>query len=161
MSETLVLDQSYQPLARVPWQKAIVLLFTDKVEVVEHYSDREVRSVSVTIKMPSVVRFLKKIKRRKRPVKFSRENVYNRDGGKCQYCSKDLTKSESTYDHVLPKSRGGKTDWDNIVIACGKCNQKKRNRTPEEAGMHLKCKPYKPKYLPSLLTFTFSWHSTE
>ena len=146
--ETLVLDTSYQPMARVSWQRAVTLLFLGKIEVVEEYDDREIRSTTVVIKMPSVIRFLRKITRKKKKIKFSRENVYARDNGKCQYCQKRITRADATYDHVVPRSKGGKTTWDNIVISCVKCNQDKGGRTPGQAGMKLKVKPIRPKKLP-------------
>src|SRR4051812_11836 len=110
--ETLVLSASYEPVARVSWQRAISLVFGGKVEVVEEYEDREVRSITFAIKMPSVVRFLKSVRGRKRAVKFSRENVYARDLGKCQYCNGKVQRHESTYDHVVPRAQGGKTQWE-------------------------------------------------
>ena len=84
--DTLVLSQSYQPIGRVSWQRAMTLFFQDKVEVVEEYEDREVRAVTFSVKMPAIVRFLNKIRRKKKACKFSRENVFTRDKGKCQYC---------------------------------------------------------------------------
>ena len=154
--ETLVLDTSYRPLMRVSWQRAITLLFLNKIEIIEEYEDREVRSVTVSIKMPSVIRFLRSIRRKKKAVKFSRENVYARDKGSCQYCKKRVTRSEATYDHVLPRSKGGKTTWENIVIACVPCNQKKGGRLPGPAGMKLATKPVKPKKLPDV-RLTMFW----
>ena len=155
--ETLVLNSIWQPVARVPWQRAITMLFLGKVEVVEEYEDQTIRSVTFEVKMPSVVRFLRMLKHRKPVVRFSRENVFARDHGQCQYCSVKLSRAEATYDHVVPKSRGGGTHWENIVIACVRCNQKKGGRTPAEAKMRLKTAPVKPARLPEgvRLTFTF------
>lgn len=155
--ETLLLTQGYQPVARVSWQRAMTLLCLGKVEVVDEYEDRDVRSVSVTFKMPSVVRFLRDVRRKKRVVKFSRENVYARDKGKCQYCLNAVPRHKATYDHVVPKSKGGRTTWDNIVIACMQCNQDKKALTPSQAGMKLRSKPVRPKSLPNVFTFTMAW----
>ncbi|MBL8955201.1 MAG: HNH endonuclease, partial [Myxococcaceae bacterium] len=127
--DTLVLNATYEPLCRISWQRAITLLFNGKVEVVDEYEDKTVRSVTFELKMPSVVRFLRLLKRRKPVVRFSRENVYARDGGKCQYCTRPVSRAEATYDHVTPRRLGGVTSWDNIVIACVACNQKKGGRT--------------------------------
>jgi 5-methylcytosine-specific restriction endonuclease McrA len=127
-----------------------------KVEVVEEYEDQEIRSVTFSIKMPSVVRFVNAIRRKKKVVKFSRENVYARDHGKCQYCSQKVARPEATYDHVVPRTQGGKTVWDNIVIACMGCNQKKGGRTPTQAKMTLKTRPVRPKKLPDVRV-TLSW----
>lgn len=155
--ETLVLNAGWQPVARIPWQRAITLLFLGKVELVEEYEDKTIRSVSFEVKMPSVVRFLRMLKRRKPVIRFSRENVYARDHGRCQYCGKDVTRSEATYDHVVPRSQGGGTHWENIVIACVPCNQAKGGKTPAQARMKLLTSPVKPTKLPDTLRLTFTW----
>lgn len=155
--DTLLLTQGYQPVARVTWQRAMTLLCLGKVEVIDEYEDRDVRSVSVAFKMPSVVRFLRSTRRKKRVVKFSRENVYARDKGKCQYCRQPVPRPKATYDHVVPKSKGGRTTWENIVIACTPCNQQKKALTPAQAGMKLHSKPVRPKSLPNVFMFTMAW----
>jgi len=148
-TRTLVLSQGYEPLKVIPWERAITLLFLGKIEVIEEY-DHDVRSTSLVIKMPSVVRLLSAFKRRKKRVKFSRINIFGRDKYRCQYCGIKGKLGDLTYDHVLPKSRGGKTTWKNIVSCCEKCNSKKRDRTPNEAGMHLRSKPRQPSWVPSM-----------
>lgn len=155
--DTLVLDTSYMPVARVHWQRAVTLLFAGKVEVVEEYEDKHVKSVTFSIKMPSIVRFLRAKRGKKRAVKFSRENIYTRDSGKCQYCATKLARPQATYDHVIPRAKGGITNWENIVICCFSCNQKKRDRTPAEAGMKLLSIPVRPKKLSEHLKLTISW----
>lgn len=154
--ETLVLNRGYEPIARVPWQRAVTLLFRGKVEVVEEYEDRDIRSVTIIFKMPSVVRLIRALGRTRRNLKFSRENVYARDAGKCQYCERRVPRHEVTYDHVVPRSRGGHTTWENIVIACLACNQHKGGRTPEQAGMKLRCTPVKPKKLRETFRITLT-----
>ena len=146
--ETLVLNRGYEPVARVPWQRAVTLLFLGKVEVVEEYESREVRSVTVVFKMPSIVRLLRALRGARKAIKFSRENVYARDSGRCQYCGRGVRRDEITYDHVVPRALGGKTMWENIVTCCVGCNQAKGGRTPEQAGMRLRSAPVKPKKLP-------------
>jgi 5-methylcytosine-specific restriction endonuclease McrA len=155
--ETLVLDTSYLPVARVAWQRAITLIFAGKAEVVEEYEDKEIRSVTFAIKMPSVIRFLRALRGRKKAIKFSRENVYTRDHGQCQYCGGKVARPQATYDHVLPRSQGGKTTWENVVISCYDCNQKKAGRTPEQARMKLRSLPVRPKKLPDTFHLTFAW----
>lgn len=155
--ETLVLNAGWQPVARIPWQRAITLLFLGKVELVEEYEDKTICSVTFEVKMPSVVRFLRMLKRRKPVIRFSRENVYARDHGQCQYCGQKLARSEATYDHVVPRSQGGGTHWENIVIACVPCNQAKGGKTPAQARMKLRVTPVKPTKLPDTLRLTFSW----
>lgn len=144
---TLILDQTWRPHRVVSWQRAVTLLYEGKVEVIEE-GDEEIRSVTIVIKMPLVVRLLRAIRGRKNAVKFSRINVAARDGFSCQYCRQKYPLSKLTYDHVLPRSAGGKTEWTNIVCACYPCNERKRNRTPEQAGMALIKKPVKPSWLP-------------
>lgn len=154
--ETLVLSQGYEPVARVSWQRAVTLLTLGKIEVIENYEDRDIRSVTFSIKMPSVVRFLCAIRNRKKVIKFSRENVYSRDGGRCAYCSESVPRHEATYDHVVPRAQGGQTVWENVTICCYRCNQRKANRTPAQAGMALRSQPVRPKKLPDM-RITVSW----
>lgn len=149
MEQVLLLNITYEPLKVINWKRAIALLFLDKVEVVEEYS-REIHSVSFTIKLPSVVRLLRIVKRPNSPVKFSRQNIYARDKYRCQYCGGRFPSEELTYDHIIPKSRGGKTKWTNIVTSCIPCNRRKGGRTPTEAGMKLIRKPSKPTWVPAL-----------
>lgn len=155
--DTLVLDASYIPVARVHWQRAITLLFMGKVEIVEEYENREIRSVTVAWKVPSIVRFLKGLKSKAKAIKFSRENVYARDKGTCQYCGKKVPRPEATYDHVTPRAQGGATNWENIVICCMSCNQWKGNRTPAQAKMKLLSTPVRPKKLPNHAHITVQW----
>ena len=149
MEQVLLLNITYEPLKIINWKRAITLLFLEKVEVVEEYG-REIHSVSFTIKLPSVVRLLRMVKKPKTPVKFSRQNIYARDKYKCQYCGRRFPTEELTYDHIIPKSRGGKTKWENIVTCCIQCNRKKGGRIHTEAGMKLIRKPSRPTWLPAL-----------
>ena len=149
MEQVLLLNITYEPLKIINWKKAITMLCLGKVEVIEEY-DHEIRSVSFSLRLPSVVRLLKLIKRPQNPIKFSRQNIYARDRYKCQYCGRQFPSEELTYDHVLPKSRGGKTQWGNIVTCCVDCNRKKGGRTPEEAAIKLVRKPARPSWIPAL-----------
>jgi 5-methylcytosine-specific restriction endonuclease McrA len=155
--ETLLLDVGFSPVARVSWRRAITLLFEGKVEVVESYEDKTVRSVTLEMKVPAVVRFLRFIRGKKRSVKFSRENVWARDRGACQYCGAKCARHEFTYDHVTPRAQAGKTDWHNVVVCCMACNQKKGGRRPEQAGMVLRTQPVRPKTLPDVARLTLTW----
>ena len=146
-AQTLVLSQSYAPVKVVSWQRAITLLSLGKVEIVEEYDD-EIRSTYVVMKMPAVVRLVNAFRKRKKPVKFSRINIYGRDKYRCQYCKTKVSLRSGTYDHVVPRAQGGKTVWTNIVTACQPCNSKKGNRTPEQAGMQLITEPVQPKSVP-------------
>jgi 5-methylcytosine-specific restriction endonuclease McrA len=146
---TLVLDVGYQPVSRVPWETAIVWALERVVEVIDEYPDRYIRTPSWSVRMPSVVRFVRATPRKK-AIKFSRHNVYARDGGRCQYCGQRVRRDEFTYEHVVPRVLGGKTSWENVVVACVSCNQKKAGRTPAQAGMRLLSTPVKPKKLPNV-----------
>lgn len=145
---TLVLDRGHQPVNVVSWEEAITMLFTDKADVLEEY-EHVIHSPSGTQK-PAVIRLRRSFKREVKPVKFSRVNVYARDEYRCQYCGERKATEDLTYDHVLPRSRGGRTEWSNIVTCCHDCNREKKNRTPAEAGMPLLSKPVQPKATPDL-----------
>lgn len=149
-NQTLVLSQSYEPVKIVSWQRAITLLFLGKVEVIEEY-DRNIKTTSLVIKVPAVVRLLNAFRRHKKPVKFSRVNIYGRDDYTCQYCGVRKRVGDLTYDHVVPRAQGGKTTWTNIVTACCECNSTKANRTPAQAGMRLKKQPAQPTATPVLV----------
>jgi 5-methylcytosine-specific restriction endonuclease McrA len=149
MEQVLLLNITYEPLRVINWKKAITLLCLGKVEVIEEYS-HEIHAISFTVKLPSVVRLLHLVRRPNGPVKFSRQNIYARDRYKCQYCGDRFSTEELTYDHILPRSRGGKTAWENIVTCCIDCNRKKGGRTPGEARMKLIRKPCCPKWIPSI-----------
>jgi 5-methylcytosine-specific restriction endonuclease McrA len=150
VENTLVLNVTYEPLKVVPWQRAVVLWCQGKAEVVEEY-DREVRAVTFSFRMPSIIRMLRLVKVRRshaKAVPFTRANIFLRDDYTCQYCAAKLPGSELTFDHVLPQAQGGRRSWENIVAACMPCNREKDNRTPEQAGMRLLKQPVKPKASP-------------
>jgi len=142
--DVLVLGQSYEPLERVDWKRAMVLWAAGRVEILETWEGRTIRTPRYDLPMPSVVRYLRSRRRTPTGLRFSRETIYMRDRGLCQYCLLPVTRRESTYDHIQPKSRGGDSRWENIVLACRPCNQKKGNRTPSEAGMALRFAPTRP-----------------
>lgn len=149
MSKVLVLDQGYTPINRISWQKAFNLIWTNRAEVVEYYVDKFINSAKQRFKMPSIVRFTHRIKRFfYKNIKFNRKNVFFRDKGKCQYCGMKVSMDTFTYDHVIPRSQGGETKWENIVVSCFPCNQEKNSRTPRQANMALRSQPKVPKNLP-------------
>lgn len=130
---------SYYPLSLWPWQEAIKAVFLDRVDVVSTY-DQVVRSPSFEMPIPSVVS-LKQYVAQDRPPAFTRFNVFLRDSFACQYCG---SAEDLTFDHVVPRSQGGRTSWDNIVAACSPCNLMKGGRTPREAGMLPRRRPQRP-----------------
>jgi 5-methylcytosine-specific restriction endonuclease McrA len=151
MEQTLLLNATYEPLKVVNWQKAMTLWCQGKVEVISVY-DREVRSVSFSFKLPSVIRLLRyiKIKRNIDYVPFSRANIYARDDHSCQYCGEVFPTAELTFDHVVPVAQGGRKDWENIVTCCVSCNRRKGGRTPHEAKMALVRLPRRPNAAPAI-----------
>ncbi len=151
MERTLLLSQSYEPVSTITWQRAICLTILGKAELIETY-DKEIHSVSQTFKTPAVIRLLKTFKKKKTILRFSKQNVFARDRWKCQYCGKSFSDSELTYDHVVPKSKGGKTNWENIVTACKKCNMKKADKTVKESGMRPLKMPERPGWVPMYAT---------
>ena len=141
--KTLKLDLTYRPVGVIDCLEALVLCIVGKATAVEEY-DSEVNSPSVSFKIPSVIVLKNVVKFINQGLRPTRNNIIWRDHGKCQYCANNLALSELTLDHVVPRSRGGKNTWTNLVACCKKCNQAKRDRTPEEAGMELLRKPLKP-----------------
>lgn len=144
---TLLLNADYRPLQAISWKKAICLWFDDKVEILEEYSHFDITSVSFSMKCPAVVKLTsyKKNSNKHNKVKFSRYNVFYRDEFQCQYCGKHGSANELTFDHVLPRSHGGKTEWTNIVTACHPCNSKKANKLLNDIEMTLIRMPREPK----------------
>lgn len=145
----LLLNSSYEPMRIISWQKAIILFFQGKVEVVE-YHGIFVRSVRSSFQVPSILRLKTYIRPRSYgAVRFCRENVYIRDNYTCQYCGDKLPGKLLTLDHVVPASQKGPKTWSNVVAACKQCNQRKGNRTPQAANMPLLSEPKIPHWLPS------------
>lgn len=142
----LLLNASFEPLNVIGWRRAVKLIVLDKAEIVEA-SEREIRTVSRRMPVPSVVRLTTFVRFHRRQAKFSRRNIYTRDGFVCQYCGIRPPMNELTCDHVVPRSRGGRTEWSNIVTCCIPCNRRKGGRTPAEAGLRLVRTPAQPTWL--------------
>ena len=140
----LVLNADFRPLSYYPlslwsWQDAIKAVFLDRVNIVSNY-DRFVRSPTFEMQLPSVVSLKTYIKPSRHPA-FTRLNVFLRDRFTCQYCGE---REELTFDHVVPRSKGGMTTWENVVAACSPCNLMKSDRLCAQANMHPAMKPYQP-----------------
>jgi len=131
---------SYLPLSLWPWQEAIKAAYLDRVDIVAEY-DAVVRSPSVTIRIPSVVVLKDYVKPQKR-VAFTRFNLFLRDEFACQYCG---ARGDLTFDHVVPRARGGVTSWGNVVAACSPCNLRKGARGLRQAGLRLRKPPRQPE----------------
>jgi len=139
---TLALDKSFRPVYFVSAQKAFLLSYQSRCQVIEFYPDITFRTPSTEFKIPAVIRLNVLYKDYYRTP--SRLAIFYRDMFICQYCGKVCSDREVTIDHIIPKSRGGDWSWENLVTCCARCNQLKGGRTPEEAGMQLLNQPYKP-----------------
>lgn len=177
-ANVLVLNKFYQAIRVVNVRRAFSLLFRDLAEVIHIESDDAgqsrwqnlrltewtelsalkaefepdgfdwIHTVRLQIAVPRIIRLLGYDKLPRQDVKFNRRNIFARDGSRCQYCGKRFATTELSLDHVVPRSQGGRSTWDNIVCCCIKCNVKKGGRTPEQAHMHLISKPHKPRRSP-------------
>jgi len=164
---SLVLNRSWLAIATTPVARALGLLYSGAAKAIrpdtyelhefESWADLAippdepyVRTVTLSIRIPEVIVLTRYDGMPKQTVVFTRRNLYKRDRNTCQYCSKRPGTSELTIDHVIPRSRGGKSSWENCVLACVRCNRKKADRTPDEVGLHLLQQPVKPRWAPTL-----------
>ena len=167
----LVLNKLYVPIYLVSWKQAISLLYTGKGQSLDQdlipydyktwneYCNMPtfdetyynyVHSITQTVAVPDIIVLRKYSKLRRKDIKYSRDNVFNRDGGKCAYCGKTFHRDKLTIDHIIPKSHGGGNTWKNTISACKTCNNVKADRTPEEAKMPLLFKASEPKWVDAL-----------
>lgn len=143
----LVLNADFRPLSYFPlslwsWQDAVKAVFLDRVNILSQY-DTLVRSPSFEMQLPSVISLKEYVQSARRPA-FTRFNVFLRDSFACQYCAHQFPTHELTFDHVIPRSKGGRTTWDNVVTACSSCNLVKGSRLLHECGMRLLAEPFAP-----------------
>jgi len=150
-AHVLVLNQNYEPLSVCSIRRAIVLIFLGKAEMIEPWDGKVIRSVFKKYPVPSVVRLALYVQRPRKRVLLSRKNIIKRDGHRCQYCGR--VSSAMTVDHVIPKKRRGTDTWENLVCACIHCNNKKGDRTPEQAGFKLLRPPRRPNHLTYIQRF--------
>jgi 5-methylcytosine-specific restriction endonuclease McrA len=151
MSHVLVLNATYEPLNVVSVRRAVLLLLKEKAEIVEA-AEAWLRSERAALPVPLVIRLVYFVRLPRRfALPLSRRTVLARDHYTCQYCGAQPGRANLTIDHVLPRSRGGETRWDNVVTACGPCNRRKGNRLPEEARMPVLRQPRRPRYLAMTL----------
>jgi 5-methylcytosine-specific restriction endonuclease McrA len=165
--QSLVLNRSWSAIATTSVRRALGLLFTGAAKVVQpdtyevhefhtwtdlavHPGEPCIRTVRLKIKVPEVIVLTKYGGMPNPTVTFSRRNLYKRDRSTCQYCGKRPGSKELSIDHVVPRSRGGRTTWENCVLACMRCNRRKASRLPTEAGLKLLKRPTRPKWTPIL-----------
>ena len=166
---TLVLNRSWQPVGVAPVSRSLVLLWNDNARVVDpqdyqlytwadwsrlipQEDEPFIQGVRLRLRVPEVVALTKYDRLPTNAVTFSRRNIYKRDRYTCQYCSAQPGTEELTLDHVIPRSQGGISTWENCVLACVGCNKRKADRTPEQAGMPLRKKPVRPMWRPLYAT---------
>jgi 5-methylcytosine-specific restriction endonuclease McrA len=138
----LVLNQNYEPLNVCNVRRALVLVLRGKAEIIEN-SARAIRSATQSIILPSVIRLVHLVRRPRPQVRLTRREIFARDNWQCVYCGKPSR--DLTLDHVVPRHRGGRHTWENLVSACKACNHRKAGRTPQEARMHLPFEPARPR----------------
>lgn len=149
--KVLVLNQDYTPISVCTVQRAFLLTYLRKTELVEPANGYKLRSVTKSFPMPAVIRLNRYVHIPFKNVSLTRQNVFKRDEFTCLYCGKT---HELTLDHVKPRSRGGKSSWDNLATACKRCNAYKGDYTPEEAGIKLRHQPFKPSYVMFLRDYS-------
>jgi 5-methylcytosine-specific restriction endonuclease McrA len=149
--KVLVLNQDYSAISVCSVQKAFLLVYLSKAEMVAETPNECLRSVSRIFPKPSIIRLHHYVHMPYRNgVVLTRQNLFKRDSNCCQYCG---ATRELTLDHVMPRSRGGKTSWENLITACKSCNSRKGDLTPEEARMPMRSRPFKPNFVLFLRDF--------
>lgn len=149
-SKVLVLNRDYQAISVTSVERAFVLVFLEKAEMISDMKARSLRSIADNFSYPSIIRLNRYVNIPYKKVSLSRNNIYKRDSFTCVYCD---SRDHLTLDHVVPRSKGGKDTWLNLVTACQKCNTLKGDRTPEQAEMTMSHKPYRPSFIMYLRDF--------
>jgi len=155
MQKVLVLNFDYSPLNVTSVQRGFILVVNGKAEIIKS-AENPITTFTHTYVRPLIIRLLKYINYRGSGIRVNRHRVFRRDNNECVYCG---SKKELTIDHVIPRSKGGKNTWDNLVTCCQKCNLKKGNKTPDEARMPLRRKPYQPNFVDEETTLNDVWDS--
>ena len=157
-NKVLLLNNSYEPISIIPAKKAIIMYFLEKVDVVKK-SNVIINSLYIKLNIPDVIKLKKYIYIKHSKIPLTRKNILKRDNNICQYCGKN--KSEVTIDHVVPKDKGGKDEWRNLVAACKRCNMIKGNYMLKDIDMNLIRKPFEPSqiiYLQNIGRSNKAWH---
>ncbi len=150
-TRALVLNQDYSPVTVCNIQKAFLLVFLKKAELVATDEMLKLRSISKAYPFPSVIRLINYVSMPYRGVMLTRQNIFKRDAHSCQYCGSD---KDLTLDHLIPRSKGGKSSWNNLVTACKRCNARKGDNKPEESGLKLSRLPFKPSHVMFIRDFS-------
>lgn len=139
----LVLNADFRPITVCTVPKGFLMVYLRKAELVMPYEDQRLHAIEHSFPMPAVIRVTRYINVPYRGVLLNRQNLFRRDNHTCQYCG---VTTDLTIDHVIPRSRGGNSTWTNLITACRRCNSRKGDFTPEEAGMVMMQAPHKPNY---------------
>lgn len=148
MDKVLVLNSDYTPLNVTSIRRGFILVIKGKAEVLRQDAENIVTSIGEFVR-PLIIRLLSYVRFKSKPVKLNRKRIFKRDNNECVYCG---SKRNLTIDHIMPRSRGGKNTWSNLVTCCSNCNLRKGNRTPEEAGMRMNYKAYEPTIFSSIIS---------
>jgi 5-methylcytosine-specific restriction endonuclease McrA len=148
MDKVLVLNSDYTPLNVTSVRKGFVLVIKGKAEVLKQDSQKLSSSVKEYVK-PLIIRLLSYVRFKTRSVRLNRKRIYKRDNNQCVYCG---VEKNLTIDHIIPRSRGGKNSWINLVTCCSHCNLKKANKTPEESNMKMRYRVYEPTVFSSIIS---------
>ncbi len=148
MDKVLVLNSDYTPLNVTSVRKGFVLVIKGKAEVLKQDAEKLSSSVKEFVK-PLIIRLLSYVKFKNRGVRLNRKRIYKRDNNQCVYCGSE---KNLTIDHIIPRSRGGKNTWTNLITCCSSCNLKKANKTPEEANMKMRYRAYEPTVFSSIIS---------
>lgn len=152
MDKVLVLNSDYTPINVTTVIRGFVLVNKGKAEILKSYDNPIVTGVQTFVK-PLIIRLLNYVRYRIKNLKINRSRLFKRDLNQCVYCG---SKKNLTIDHVIPKSRGGDNSWSNLVTCCSPCNRRKGNKTPEEANMKMKIRPYEPTLFSDVINPTIS-----
>jgi 5-methylcytosine-specific restriction endonuclease McrA len=145
----LLLNQNYEPLTILKLKRAITLMILGKVDTIENEDGKILHAISLTYRVPSVIRLRYYVRIKRKEISLTKKNVIKRDNHQCQYCGKRT--GLMTADHILPKSLGGEESWENLVCACQECNNRKGDHSLKQSGMHLMRKPKRPSYFTFVL----------
>jgi hypothetical protein len=148
MDKVLVLNADYTPLNVTSVRRGFVLVIKGKAEVLRQDAEKIVTTIGEFVR-PLIIRLLNYVRFKTKPVKLNRKRIFKRDNNECVYCG---SKKTLTIDHIMPRSRGGKNTWANLVTCCSSCNLKKGNRTPEEANMKMLYRVYEPTIFSSIIS---------
>jgi len=147
----LVLNQDYQAIGVCSAERAFVLVFLNKAEMLSDHPEYQIKSIRKSFRFPSIIRLHRYIHIPYKKVNLSRQNIFRRDRNRCVYCG---SRDALTIDHVVPRSHGGRDTWDNLVTACQKCNSRKGDMSPEEAGLEMRHQPFRPSFVMFLSNFS-------